>query len=215
MKASDRLKFFEVLGGVHDFYGRDLSKFAGQVWWQSCETFELEQVSKAFSAHLMDAEHGRFMPKPADLVRVLQGTRTDRSLMAWAKVFDAIQRVGGYTSVCFDDGLIHAAIEDMGGWVTLCRSDADELPFMQKRFCDTFKAYTTRGGDVAYPAQLRGAAAIDNATRGYAIGRPTLIGDPERAQQVLAAGSDVPKTRITAPALAALLPRIGNTQEAV
>ncbi len=133
MNAADRAQFFKVLGGVYDFYSRDLSTFAGQVWWQSCERFDFEQVTKAFSAHLMDAEHGRFLPKPADLVRVLQGTRTDRSLMAWAKVLDAIQRVGAYASVCFDDGLIHAAIEDMGGWVALCRCTNDDLPFLQKR----------------------------------------------------------------------------------
>jgi len=110
MNASDRPQFFKVLGGVYDFYGRDLSAFAGQVWWQSCERFDFEQVTKAFSAHLMDAEHGSFLPKPANLVRVLQGTRTDRSLMAWAKVFDAVQRVGAYTSVCFDDGRLGCAV---------------------------------------------------------------------------------------------------------
>lgn len=202
MNTSDRSQFFKILGGVYDFYGRDLSAFAGQVWWDACKTFALEQVSKAFSAHLMDAEHGRFLPKPADLVRVLQGTRTDRGLMAWAKVFDAIQRVGAYRSVCFDDGLIHAAIEDMGGWVTLCRSTTDELPFLQKRFCDTFKAYTTRGEDVAYPSMLPGVHALENGTRGYSTEKPTLIGDAERAKEVMALGSDLPKTRITPPALA-------------
>jgi len=215
MNASDRSQFFKILGGVYDFYGRDLSTFAGTVWWQSCERFDLEQVTKAFSAHLMDAEHGRFLPKPADLVRVLQGTRTDRSLMAWAKVLDAIQHVGAYTSVCFDDGLIHAAIEDMGGWITLCRSTNDELPFLQKRFCDTFKAYTTRGDDVAYPAVLKGVAALENGTRGYRVEKPTLIGDATRAQQVMELGSDSPKTRITSPAalLASMSPRLAGEQQ--
>jgi len=200
MTPADRTKFFEVLGGLHDFYGKELTKFAGQVWWQVCEAFDLEQVTKAFSAHLTDAEHGRFMPKPADLVRVLHGTRTDRSLIAWGKVLGAMQRVGAYTSVCFDDGLIHAAIEDLGGWIKVCRSTTDELPHVQRRFCDSYKAYTTRG-DAVFPALLPGANHLDNATRGYANPKPTLIGDPEAAKRVFSLGTSAPRTRITSPAL--------------
>lgn len=196
MSPSDKAKFMEVLSGVHDFYGRDLSKFAVAVWLQACETFDVEQVTKALSAHLMDAERGQFMPKPADIVRQLQGTNTDRSLIAWGKVMDACQRVGAYTSVCFDDGVIHAAIEDMGGWVKLCRSNTDELGYLQKRFCDAYKAYAGRG-DVAFPALLAGEHDIGNAARGYRTKPPVLIGNPERAKRVLLTGTNEPKTQIT------------------
>jgi hypothetical protein len=53
------------------------------------------------------------MPKPADIVRNLQGTASDRSLIAWGKLLEAMRRVGAYRSVAFDDGAIHAAVEDM------------------------------------------------------------------------------------------------------
>jgi len=195
MNQSDKQRFSEVLGGVHDFYGKELSKFAVAVWLQACESFDIEQITKAFSAHLMDPERGQFMPKPADLVRQLQGTRSDRCLIAWGKVLDAIQRVGAYTSVCFDDGLIHAVIEDMGGWVQLCRGEIDDLPFVQKRFCETYRAYSARG-DVSYPSQLAGECDAANALKGYRIKPPTLVGDPAKAGQVMLAGGQ-PKTRIT------------------
>lgn len=117
-------EFMKLITGVMDFYGRDVSDFAMDVWWQACRAFELGQVSKALSAHLMDATEGRFPPKPADLVRVLGGTKTDRALMAWSKAFDAAQSVGAYTDVAFDDRAIHGVIEDMGGWPKFCRSGA-------------------------------------------------------------------------------------------
>lgn len=196
MKPQEQKQFLEVLAGVHDFYGKDLSKFAVAVWLQACETLDVEQVTKALSAHLMDPERGQFMPKPADIVRQIQGTSTDRSLIAWGKVMDACQRVGAYTSVCFDDGIIHAAIEDMGGWVKLCRSKTDELGYIQKRFCDSYKAYATRG-DTSYPALLIGEHDIGNAVKGYAPFAPVLIGNPEKAQRVLARGNAAPKTQIT------------------
>lgn len=197
MNAADQKKLADVLGGVHDFYGKELSKFAVTVWLQACEMFDVEQVTKALSAHLMDAERGQFMPKPADIVRQLEGTRTDRSLIAWGKVLDAMQRVGAYQSVVFDDGAIHGAISDMGGWAAICRSETDELPFTQKRFCDLHRAYSARP-DMPYPARLVGDHELHNAPRGYSVAPPMLIGDARRAQAVERLGSVGPKTAITA-----------------
>jgi hypothetical protein len=196
MSPSDKTKFIEVLSGVHDFYGKDLSKFALAVWLQACETFDVQQVSKALSAHLMDPERGQFMPKPADIVRQIQGTNTDRSLIAWGKVMEACQRVGAYQSVAFDDGLIHAAIEDMGGWMKLCRSSTDELGYIQKRFCDTYKAYAGRP-EVAFPGLLLGEHDAANAAKGYRSNPPVLIGNPEKAKRVMAVGAAQPRTQIT------------------
>lgn len=196
MQAADRSGFKTLMTDVLAFYRRDLSPFALSIWWQACQSFELEQVAKALTAHATDPEQGRFAPMPADIVKQLQGTRTDRSLVAWGKVLDAAQRVGAYSSVCFDDGLIHAAIEDVGGWQALCRSQMDELSFLQKRFCDSYRAYVARG-DVKYPALLAGAHDLENVLKGFKAKPPVLIGDPAKAQAVLAAGSELPKTQIT------------------
>lgn len=210
MQSSEKAKFLQVLVGVHDFYGRELSEFAAEVWLQACEAFEVSQVSKALSAHLMDAERGQFMPKPADIVRQLQGTQADRSLVAWGKVLDAMQRVGAYQSVVFDDGAIHAAIEDMGGWMKVCRSNTDELQFTQKRFTDLHRAYSNRP-DLNYPARLVGEHELTNSLQGQKTDPPTLIGDAERAKQIAAGGVTGSKTAITAgDALASAVKLIGN-----
>ncbi len=204
MTADQQKRFTEVLAGVHDFYGKDLSKFAAAVWLQACETLDVEQVTKALSAHLMDPERGQFMPKPADIVRQIQGTSSDRSLIAWGKVLDACARVGAYSSVCFDDGIIHAAVEDLGGWVSLCRSKTDELGYIQKRFCDAYKAYAGRS-DLTFPAMLPGEHAITNSLKGFASQPPALIGDPEKAKRVLTSGASAPKTQITHVVATAML----------
>ena len=196
MHATDRAAFRDLLADAMAFYRRDVSTFALSVWWQACQSFDFEQVAKALTAHAMDPERGQFAPMPADIVRQLQGTRTDRSLVAWGKALDAMQRVGAYTSVAFDDGVIHAVIEDMGGWVALCRTTMDELPFTQKRFCDTYRAYASRG-DVTYPGLLVGECDANNALKGYRTNPPALIGNPERAKAVMQGGSSQPKTLIT------------------
>lgn len=188
MQSADKPAFKALLTDVMAFYRQDVSKFALTVWWQACERFEIEQVRKAMTAHAMDPERGQFAPKPADIVRQLQGTHTDRSLMAWGKVFEAMARVGAYSTVVFDDACIHLAIEDMGGWVSLCRSTNDELPFVQKRFCDTYKAYSSRQDRPKHPPMLIGAHDAENAKRGYRSQAPALIGNPAAAQAVIQSG---------------------------
>lgn len=196
MRTNEIPRFLEVLAGVHDFYGRELSDFAGQVWIEAMQAFDLEQVTKALSGHLMDADRGQWMPKPADIVRQLQGTNTDRALIAWGKTLQAIQQVGAYASVCFDDGVIHAVIEDMGGWPKLCRGKVDDLPHVQRRFCETYRAYAARGADIGYPAKLLGEYDQTNATRGLAAQAPTLVGNPAKAAQI-GSGAARDKAQIT------------------
>lgn len=213
MIPADKPLFVALLTSVHDMYRKDVSTFAVSVWWSACESFSLEQLQKAFTAHAMDPERGHFAPMPADIVRVLRGTQTDRSLIAWGKVLDAIQRVGAYASVVFDDGAIHAAISDMGGWTKVCRSDEKELPFLQKRFTDAHKAYAARP-ELAYPSVLIGEHEHTNRMNGKPVAPPALVGDPRKAQLVLAGGTDGPKTMITTFHAAATPLRIGKGEAA-
>lgn len=207
MTESDRADFVALLTQALGFYGQTVSGFAVDVWWQACQGVELAQLRRALSAHAMDPDRGQFAPKPADIVRQLRGTQADRSLIAWGKVLEAIRRVGAYRSVAFDDGAIHAAIVDLGGWPAVCRSTVDELPFLQRRFTDAHRAYSLRP-DAKWPAWLAGDHETANAIAGHAVEPPALVGDADSARRVMLAGSVGGKVQITfEPAAEAL--RIG------
>ena len=203
MKASDRKEFQALLTDALAFYRQDVSTFALGVWWQACSPFDLEQVRKALTTHAMDAERGRFPPMPADIVKHLHGTQTDRSLMAWGKVLEGIQRVGAYQSVGFDDPAIHAAVEDLGGWTTICRSTMQELPHLQRRFTEAHRAYSGRQS-FPFPAYLIGESEAANRTAGKRVAPPVLIGNAERAAEVLRLGLSGPRNTITSGADAVL-----------
>lgn len=202
MNATDKPAFGALLTDALAFYRQDVSKFALGVWWEACSRFSMEQVGKALTAHAMDPERGRFPPMPADMVRLLQGTQADRSLLAWGKVLEAIQRVGAYSSVVFDEPSIHAAIEDMGGWCKVCRSTMDELQFVQKRFTEAHRVYAARPGH-PYPGRLIGESEAANRTAGKVAAPAALIGDASKARLVESGGATGPKTAITigSPAL--------------
>jgi hypothetical protein len=206
MQPSEKQKFLEVLAGVHDFYGKDLTPFSVDVWWRICAGSDFEQVSKAFSQHLADAERGQWMPKPADLVRQLDGTQSDRSRRAWGKVLEAAQRVGAYASVAFDEPAIHAAVEDVGGWIALCRTGMDELPHLERRFCQAYRAYIAPGALMQWQPVLLGETAMNNRLAGYPAPSPVLIGDADAAKQTIDGGKA--ETRAPMVTLADALKRI-------
>ncbi len=190
--------FVKLVTDVHAYYRQPVSEFVLQVWQQACKPFTLEQISKAMTAHVTDPERGVYAPKVADVVRVLSGTHTDRAQLAWGKVLGAMSAVGAYSDVVFDDPAIHAAIEDCGGWVKVCRGEMAELSYLQHRFCQSHKAYTGRG-TFEFQRRLIGDRSpdADYERKGLSLPKPAIVGDKDKARLVYENGSAAAKTRIT------------------
>ena len=198
MRGDELSNFKSLLTDVMAYYGKDCSEFTLTVWWRAMQNFAFEQVEAALQRHATDPERGQFAPKVADIVRVLQGTTTDRAALAWGKVHDAMSRVGAYADVVFDDPAIHAVVEDLGGWPKVCRWPLEELSYLQHRFQESHKAYTERG-QFEYQRRLAGDRSPDHEyeSRGLPVPRPVLIGERSRAIAVLKNGSTTGKTAIS------------------
>lgn len=198
MQPTDAPKFAALFSQVMAYYGKDVSNFTTDLFWNAFENHDFDQVKKAFEKHAKDPEQGRFAPKVADLIKIIAGTSTDRAAIAWGKVHDAMSRVGAYTDVIFDDPAIHASIEDMGGWPKMCRTNLEELSYLQKRFTDAHKAYTNRG-TFDYPRRLGGDRSEDSEYErvGMKPPKPALIGNQEVCREVFRLGGAGGKTAIT------------------
>jgi hypothetical protein len=209
MLETDKAAFAELIAGLFAYHRQPVSQAIITVYWRGCQAFTLEQVTKAIDAITSDPDPkvSDFVPKIGSIVRALQGTQTDRSLIAWGKVSAALSDVGAYTDVVFDDPLIHLCIVDHGGWPKFCRTPFDEQSYLQHRFCESYRAYAARGAPSEYPARLTGAGsgADDFAKVGMAPPKPRLVGNRELALQVLAGGAAVQRLAAV-PALAALPP---------
>lgn len=198
MQTFEKIEFTKFLTQALGYWKADVSEFTLAVWLQACQPYSLEQIRKAMTAHATDPEHGQFAPKVADVVRILSGTHTDRALLAWGKTLDAMSRVGAYSDVVFDDPAIHAAVEDLGGWVKICRSETKDLSYLQHRFCESHKAYTGRPG-FNFPRVLIGQRSPDSdfLRKGLQPPRPALVGDVDKARAVYAKGGTAGKTAIS------------------
>lgn len=192
MRIDDFQKFHDGIAGVMSFYGKSLSGFALDVWWTALKVYDLAAIVDAFNRHLANPDAGQFAPKPADIIRVLQGSSQDSALRAWAKVDLAVRRVGTYCDVVFDDALIHRVIQDMGGWIALGTKAENEWPFVAKEFENRYRGFCSRGERPQYPPTLIGIATAHNFRKGYKNGAPVLIGKEQLARQVWRGGSDRP-----------------------
>ena len=181
MDRKDYHAFSEAMVQLGVLYRHPIEPFLVEMYWEALQRFRFADIACALRAHIQNPDTGQFLPKPADVVRFLEGSSRTQSLQAWTKVVEAIRHYGGYTSVAFDDPLIHAVIRDRGGWPTLCEVTVQELPFCAKDFQARFEGYVGRPPG-QYPPVLAGR--LTNPTD-----IPVFIGDAEKAKALYQQGA--------------------------
>lgn len=212
MKASDLCEFTRVLTSISTLYGKPMSKPLMELYWAALQGFDLSAVKQALQAHVNHPDTGQYMPKPADVVRFLQGDSRTQALQAWSQVLRAIREIGSYRSVIFEDPVVHAVIQDMGGWISLCQVLDKDLPFRERDFTARYVGFIHKP-PAHYPKQLLGSFAHQNAIQGYPAEPPVCVGDPQKALQVYRQGqganplySALPKEESRVPAVMATAP---------
>ena len=210
MTLDDHSRFIALLADVQAFYGKDLSEFAGCVWWEAMKPYDFEAVADALNRHCVNPDSGQFAPKPADVVKMLGGSTQDAALVAWSKVDRGVREVGTYRSVVFDDPTIHRVITDMGGWVYVGAKDEKEWQFVRNEFVNRYRGFRMRSEIPDHLPVLIGVAEASNTKAGFRSEPPTLIGDAAAARAVLASGSDKPLLTRTLNADAPILRLVGG-----
>ena len=188
MNQSDYEDFINVMQLVSEQYGKTPSEGLISLYWMGLKNYEFPAVREAIGRHLANTDNGQFMPKIADIIRMLQGSSMDAAFSAWTKVDKAVRTVGPYESVVFDDPLIHRVLHDMGGWLFICDKTDDDWPFVAKEFENRYRGFKSRNDRVEYPAKLIGIFEKENSTTGKKVAEPLLIGDSTKAQRVLLGG---------------------------
>lgn len=182
--------FCEMLDHVSEQYNKTLSEGLKILYWQGLVEYDLKAIQQALGKHLKNPDNGMFMPKIADIERMMHGTTQDSALIAWAKVEKAIRHIGTGASVVFDDAIIHKVIHDMGGWLSFGTKTENELPFIAKEFENRYRGYKLRNDKLDYPKVLIGLYEAQNNTRGFKSEPAVLIGDKQKAEQVMIGGND-------------------------
>lgn len=193
MNKSDFDSFSKIISSIGDMYGKTVSDMALSIWWNALNHLELSAIREALSAHIRNPDNGQFMPKPADVIRLLGGTTTDQANIAWSKVDKAVKTIGAYRDIAFDDPIIHKVIEEMGGWHQLGQRDDREWGIIENRFITRYRSYIIFGVDT-YPGILIGTSNMYNMRNGYDLCPTYLFGDPEKARLTIANAKQAEQT---------------------
>lgn len=192
MREHEKADFAIMMTAVAELYSKKMSSASLSIYWAALERFSLVDIRRAITQHVNNADVGQFMPKPADIVRYLEGDSQTHALQAWSKVESAIRHIGSYDSIAFDDPIIHRVIADMGGWIKVCSISIKEMPFCSQEFIKRYQGYLHRK-PAKYPKYLVGGLEHGNQTNSYdgiVNTVPVLIGDERLAMAVLKEGSD-------------------------
>ena len=189
MKQENFDEFCDLIDTVAEQHNKTMTHSLKMLYWIGLHDKDFEAVKSALFRHLRNPDTGMFMPKVADIMRMIEGSSEDSSMIAWTATNKALREKGTYVSVCFDDFLIHRVLQDMGGWIQLGTKTEDEWPFVAKEFQTRYRGYKSRDEKPGYPAHLIGIAEMHNAREGHKIDPPVLIGDKEKAKQVLTRGA--------------------------
>lgn len=167
MTERERPAFSKLMVLTFNTYQRRVDEEIIDLYFNLLADYPLVEVTIAVKNHLSDiGKDGSFFPKPADLLRQIQGGKGTQALAAWDTALQGVREVGAYGTVTFTDRLILAVIDRMGGWPTFCAMDEDDKPFKQREFIERYTTYLTRPPS-GVPASLAGHHELTNARTGY------------------------------------------------
>lgn len=145
MTQNDLPQFMEIITALSDVYDKKLSGMAVEMYFETLRDFEIDKIKAAAYKILKTKIFNKF-PVPAEFIQYLDPLQDidTRALHVMEVAFDAMEEHGAYTSVQFDDAVLHRVIATYGGWVEFCLSrreceDADNDRFWRNDF---MKLYT-------------------------------------------------------------------------
>lgn len=148
MNSQDQNKFKELITVMSETYGEEFTPAKVKLWWNLFKPHSIEVFEQALYAHIACTDAGMFSPKPANLMKFINGTTKeneqlveDRAEMAWACIELEISRIGSYGTLELEDKQAIAAVKAIGGWQQLCASTYDQLVWKKKEFMSAYDTY--------------------------------------------------------------------------
>lgn len=196
MTSEDFDQFATAWTSTVSIYGKVADDFQVKAVFHVLSKFDIRDVKRALAAHMSDPDSGQYQPKPADIIRHIQGDTKTRAMLAWSKVDKAIRLIGSYESVVFDDEVIMFTIESMGGWMKICSTKEDEMPFVRNEFVTRYSSSSKKPLE-DYPRKLVGVLESKNGSDfPDRVQKPILVGDESKAMSIYHGGNSEDSLKI-------------------
>lgn len=169
--------FWEGIKTIEAVLGKEFTDDQSRIYSMLLNDIPEENFINGINTMLRERVYSN-LPMPADIRKYCLETREEdldiRVATARNKIKKAMNSIGTYVTVAFDDPIIHLVIRDFGGWIKLGMTDMEEFENLLKwDLPRLYKAYATRkNADISL--MLEGKA--DDKTVKY-------IGNEEKAKR--------------------------------
>lgn len=169
--------FWEGIKTIEAVLGKEFTDDQSRIYSMLLNDIPEENFINGINTMLRERVYSN-LPMPADIRKYCLETREEdldiRVATARNKIKKAMNSIGTYVTVAFDDPIIHLVIRDFGGWIKLGMTDMEEFENLLKwDLPRLYKAYATRkNADI--PLMLEGKA--DDKTVKY-------IGNEEKVKR--------------------------------
>ena len=130
-KKTDFKNFLGVLTGLGEAFDKKISDTLFEVYWEALKDLPFEDFNRAAN---MLIRTSKFFPKPVEFRDQVLPDITAQASLAYEKLDKAFSQAGIYKTVVFDDPVIHAVVENLGGWIYYCNLPDEELKWYRKDF---------------------------------------------------------------------------------
>jgi len=117
----------------------EVSDMKMEINFKALSDLTIEQLERA-TWELINTRKTASFPKVAEIRDAAIGSVEDKAILAYDAFTKGKGATGIYRSVCFEDKMIHAVVEAMGGWTDVCQITEDEWKFRRREFLDLYKA---------------------------------------------------------------------------
>lgn len=162
MIENDKIEFIKRLMGLGELFDKKISDGLIEIYWEGLKEISLEDYIRASSQLALTC---KFFPKPVEFFELIEGSQTDKANIALIQLEKAIEKQGYYSTVVFEDKVIHAVVDAMGGWMELCKITLDDWKFRKRDFISFYNTFSKRNFE--YPDKLVGFHEHNNRVRGF------------------------------------------------
>jgi len=173
---TDAERFAIVMNALGAAFNRPITPAVLTAYEMGLDGLAIEEIEAAAKRALKTC---KFMPTPAEL-RELAGDAKpeDAALIAWEIATRAVEAIGWYGSVQFEDPAITATIRSLGGWQKFCeRCGGEEEKWLRKEFLTTYASYRRTGVSPEAAMPMVGEFERQNRLMGFhrEEDRPCLV----------------------------------------
>ena len=76
MTNEDKKQFAEIMTTMYEMYNQQANKEVFRMYWGILKDYSIQQIQQAISDHISNTKTGQFRPKPADILKFINGGKS-------------------------------------------------------------------------------------------------------------------------------------------